>query len=145
MNTQIPNRLHIVTLGVRNLAESRKFYTEFFGKQPSNASNEHVVFFDLDGTKLSLYSRTSLAEDAQTAIEGSGFAGVTFAINVPQKTMVAEVLHHAKSLGAEITKPAQDVFWGGHSGYFKDFDGHLWEIAWNPHFSFHSDGSLSLP
>ena len=34
--------------------------------------------------------------------------------------------------GAEIVKPAQDVFWGGYSGYFRDPDGHVWEIVWNP-------------
>jgi uncharacterized glyoxalase superfamily protein PhnB len=31
-----------------------------------------------------------------------------------------------------IVKDAHDTFWGGHSGYFQDPDGHLWEIAWNP-------------
>jgi len=40
----------------------------------------------------------------------------------------------AEKAGAIIQKPAQDVFWGGYSGYFSDPDGHLWEVAWNPHF-----------
>ena len=34
----------------------------------------------------------------------------------------------------KLIRPAQDVFWGGYSGYFADPDGHLWEVAWNPHF-----------
>lgn len=42
-------------------------------------------------------------------------------------------------------KPAQDVFWGGHSGYFADPDDHLWEVAWNPHWSFEEDGTVRLP
>ena len=25
---------------------------------------------------------------------------------------------------------AQEVFWGGYSGYFADPDGHLWEVAY---------------
>ncbi|MGV6861306.1 MAG: VOC family protein [Putridiphycobacter sp.] len=41
-----------------------------------------------------------------------------------------DVLKLVKSLGAQIVKPAQKVFWGGFSGYFKDLDGHLFE-AWN--------------
>lgn len=31
-------------------------------------------------------------------------------------------------------KELKKVFWGGYSGYFKDPDGHLWEVAHNPHF-----------
>jgi hypothetical protein len=47
---------------------------------------------------------------------------------------VDEVMAQAERAGATIQKPAQDVFWGGYSGYFSDPDGHLWEVAWNPHF-----------
>ena len=36
--------------------------------------------------------------------------------------------------GARVIKVPKDTFWGGYSGYFSDLDGHLWEIAWNPHF-----------
>jgi hypothetical protein len=28
----------------------------------------------------------------------------------------------------------QKAFWGGYSGYVKDLDGHLWEVAHNPLF-----------
>lgn len=35
---------------------------------------------------------------------------------------------------ATLVKKAQKVFWGGYSGYFKDPDGHLWEVAHNPFF-----------
>jgi uncharacterized glyoxalase superfamily protein PhnB len=38
----------------------------------------------------------------------------------------------AAAASAVIVKPAQHTFWGGHSGYFRDPDGHLWEIVWNP-------------
>ena len=42
------------------------------------------------------------------------------------------MMEQARTAGAVIVKPAQDAFWGGYSGYFKDPDGHLWEVAWNP-------------
>lgn len=138
------NRFHIVTLGVTDLPKSRNFYSELFGTHPSRSSNEHISFFDLEGTKLALYSNSALAQDAEVPEEGSGFKGSSLAINVRNKLTVSEILQSARALGAEITKPAQDVFWGGYSGYFKDFDGHLWEVAWNPHFSFHLNGSLAL-
>ncbi len=43
-----------------------------------------------------------------------------------------DVMEQANSAGAVITDPARDTFWGGYSGHFKDPDGHLWEIVWNP-------------
>ena len=53
---------------------------------------------------------------------------------VSSKEEVREVLSQAVQNGGTLIKPAQDVFWGGYSGYFADPDSHLWEVAWNPHF-----------
>ena len=55
------------------------------------------------------------------------------------------MIDRAGRAGAVIRKPAQDVFWGGYTGYFSDPDGHLWEGAYNPHFPLAEDGRLSLP
>ena len=65
---------------------------------------------------------------------GKGSPGVTLSHNVTSKSEVDEVMAQAEKAGAIIQKPAQDVFWGGYSGYFSDPDGHLWEVCWNPHF-----------
>jgi uncharacterized glyoxalase superfamily protein PhnB len=46
---------------------------------------------------------------------------------------VDRVMKAAQASGAEVVKPARDAFWGGYSGYFKDPDGFVWEVAWNPH------------
>lgn len=73
-----------------------------------------------------------LAKDAQVETGGSGFRGVTLAHLEPTKEDVDRVINEARELGAEVVKEAQDVSWGGYSGYFKDFDGHLWEVAMNP-------------
>jgi len=64
--------------------------------------------------------------------------------NVYEKAMVAAVLAEAQAAGGKILKPAQDVFWGGHSGYFSDPDGHLWEVAWNPFGKLSADGRFIL-
>jgi len=37
----------------------------------------------------------------------------------------------AEAAGAAVTTP-RDRAWGIYSGYFRDLDGHLWEIIWNP-------------
>ena len=127
-------RLTLVTLGVANLERARKFYVDGLGLPMRPESQESVVFIGLQGMWLSLYSREALAEDAKVSAEGSGFRGITLAHNVRSKAEVDALLIQAESAGAKIIKPAQEVFWGGYSGYFSDPDGHLWEVAYNPHF-----------
>jgi hypothetical protein len=137
-------RLNIVTLGVYDLVRARTFY-EALGWRASSASQGDIVFFEAGGAVMALYPREKLAEDAGVAAEGNGFRGFTLAQNVRSKNEVAEVLTIAKAAGAAIFKPAQDAFWGGHSGYFSDLDGYLWEVAWNPFFTMNQDGVLQLP
>lgn len=137
-------RISIVTLGVTDLAASRAFY-EALGFRASSASQGDIVFFQAEALALALYPRATLAEDATVAEEGSGFRGITLAHNVREKGEVATVLAEAQAAGGRIVKPAQDVFWGGHSGYFADPDGHLWEVAWNPHLVPDANGAVRLP
>lgn len=93
-----------------------------------------AAFFMLNGSWLSLYPWNALAEDATVSKKGGGFRGITLAHVVSSKEEVVEVLNQAVHAGGKLVKQAQDVFWGGYSGYFADPDGHLWEVAWNPHF-----------
>jgi len=137
-------RLSIVTLGVSNVARARSFY-EKLGWQPSSASQEQIVFFQLSGVVLALFKREQLADDATVAPAGDGFRAVTLAHNVESEAAVDAALAHAERSGAEIVKPASKVFWGGYSGYFADPDGHLWEVAYNPFFAFDEAGRLALP
>ena len=138
-------RVHFVTLGVKDLERSRRFYEKGFGWKASSASSEHIVFFQNDGLVVGLFPSGLLAEDATVSPKGSGFRGVVLSHNVRRKTDVARTMRKARTAGARIVKPAQDVFWGGYSGYFADPDGHLWEVVWNPHFPFAKDGSVRLP
>ncbi len=137
-------RVSLVTLGVADLARSRAFY-EALGFSASTVSQGDIVFFQAGGLALALYPRAALAEDATVDDHGFGFRGVSLAHNVRAKAEVATVLAEAEAAGGRIVKPAQDVFWGGHSGYFADPDGHLWEVAWNPHIPLAADGALKLP
>jgi hypothetical protein len=106
---------------------------------------ERVVFFQLGGIALGLFGRADLAKDAGVTDGARGFSGITLAYNVREKADVAKVLGEAAASGGRIVKPAQDVFWGGHHGYFADPDEHLWEVAWNPFFPLREDGSIVLP
>ncbi len=137
-------RLTLVTLGVADVARARRFY-ETLGFKASAASQESVAFLMAGGVVLSLYGRAALAEDAQVDNAPAGFAAITLAHNVRNECEVVTVLAEAVAAGATLVKPAQKVFWGGTSGYFKDPDGHLWEVAHNPYFPFDSQGRLQLP
>lgn len=125
-------KISLITLGVANLKRALTFYRDGLGF-PTEGDTENIVFLKLAGTWLALFPRDQLAEDAQTVSAGSGFPGFTLGHNVASKQDVDETLRLAEKAGAKIVKPAQDVFWGGYSGYFSDPDGFLWEVAWNPH------------
>ena len=137
-------RLSLVSLGVRDLAASRAFYERLGWTPSAAASNDQIVFFQLGGIVLGLYSRSALAEDANLPV-GEGFGGVALAHNTREKEEVDTLLAEAERAGARILKPAQEVFWGGYSGYFADPDGFPWEVAWNPHFPIREDGTIQLP
>ncbi|MFH0824498.1 MAG: VOC family protein [Pseudomonadota bacterium] len=126
-------RISMITLGVRDLAASVKFYEQGLGL-PRMESPPEVAFFTLNGTWLGLYGRDALADDAGVSADGQGFESFTLAHNVQSEAEVDEVVNQAVEAGATLVKQPQKVFWGGYSGYFKDPDGHLWEVAHNPHF-----------
>lgn len=138
-------RISIITLGVEDLARSLAFYRDGLGFPTTGTIDKGIIFFQTSGVCLALYPREELAKDMGEAFRGekSKFSGVTIAHNVRTREEVDAVLALAEKAGAKIEKPAQDVFWGGYSGYFSDPDGHLWEVAWGA-FDFNEDGSLKI-
>ncbi len=124
-------RISMITLGVADLEKSISFYKEGLGF-PQLDSPPTVAFFTLNGTWLGLFPRQELAKDANVPAEGSGFNSFALAPNVASEEEVDKVMAEALAAGAALSKKAQKVFWGGYSGYFKDPDGHLWEVAHNP-------------
>ena len=124
-------RLSMITLGVDDMTRAVDFYQNGLGF-PRHGEGDDVAFFKLNGTWLGLYGREALAEDAQVDAEGTGFNSFAIAHNVRSEEEVDEVMTQVLEAGAKLVKKPQKVFWGGYSGYFKDPDGHLWEIAHNP-------------
>ncbi|HCA26543.1 MAG TPA: glyoxalase [Betaproteobacteria bacterium] len=126
-------RISMVTLGVNVLETAVKFYKEGLGF-PQMDSPPDIAFFTLNGSWLGLYAREALAEDASVSSEGSGFRGFALAHNVASETEVDQTIQQALSAGATLATAARSTAWGGYSGYFKDPDGYLWEVAHNPFF-----------
>ena len=133
-------RLSLITLGVADLARARAFYEAGLGWTPLNALEE-VCFYQLSpGLGVALFLRDALETDAGRRIDGA-FSGVTLALNERSKADVDRTFAEAEAAGAVITKPPQDAPWGGYSGYFRDPDGHSWEVAWNPQCVIGEDGA----
>ena len=135
-------RLSLVTLGVADLARSKAFY-EGLAWTTGAAPSDDVVFFQAGGMIVALWGREQLAEDSAVEDTG-GWGGITLAYNTRSPDEVDAVLADAERAGATIGRPGAPTFWRGYSGVFLDPDGHPWEVAHNPGWTLHEDGSVSL-
>jgi catechol 2,3-dioxygenase-like lactoylglutathione lyase family enzyme len=141
----VPPRINLVTLGVADVARSTVFYVAL-GWRPSSGSQPEITFIQLGATVLGLFGHDDLADDAQLArAPAPAFRGVSLAINLESAEAVDAAMAAARAAGASVVKEPQHVFWGGYSGYFADPDGHLWELAYNPHWTLGADGAVTLP
>jgi uncharacterized protein len=142
----IPAVISLVTLGVRDVAASTRFYEALgFELSPGSVEGE-VSFFRTAGARLGLFGQDDLAADARAEPRTSdGFRGVSVSINLESPAAVDAALSAAAAGGAAIAKPARTAEWGGYSGYFADPDGHLWEVAHNPVWPLGPDGLPQLP
>lgn len=137
-------RLNFINLAVANLEQSLAFYhdglglptkgiigSEFRDEQTGAAGT--IVFFELQGgLMLGLYERSNLAKDAATALDATSSTEFSLGYAVKTKEDVDVLLKRAEGAGAIITESVHERPWGVYSGYFKDPDGHLWEITWDP-------------
>lgn len=140
-------RVSLITLGVADLDRSRLFYEDGLGWKVSEMVEGQVVFYQLsNGLALGLFGREDLIKDGQFEDDtGARFAGLTIAYNARDEAEVDAVMAEAKKAGGVIQKPAEKVFWGGYSGYFRDPGGHAWEVAYNPFWQLDAKGNLTIP
>jgi predicted lactoylglutathione lyase len=135
-------RLEVITLAVADLERALAFYRELgleskgiIGTEwtdEATGANGAVAMFHLnDGLLLNLYPRNDLARDAEIPVEEPQSGAFSLAQLVRSRAEVDELLARAAAAGATVT-PAHERPWGIYSGYFRDLDGHLWEIIWHP-------------
>jgi len=132
-------RITVITLGVDDLERSLRFYRDGLGLPTQGIVGtefEHgaVAFFDLQaGVKLAIWPRKNISHDSGISEGPPSPTAFTLGHNVASSAEVDTVMEQAGNAGAKIVKQAHATLWGGYAGYFQDLDGHLWEIAWNPH------------
>ena len=131
-------RISVFTLGVLDLEKSVSFYRDGLGLPTEGIIGrefEHgaVAFFDLaGGLKLALWSQGDVAHDTGLPLQPIRPTSFTIGHNVSTREEVDAVMDAAAQAGAEIIKAPAATFYGGYAGYFRDPDGHLWDIVWNP-------------
>ncbi|MER0238599.1 VOC family protein [Fulvimarina sp. MAC8] len=139
-----PQRVSLITLGVRDMARSRSFY-EALGWQPVPHEGPGVTFYRMDGLALGLFGLDDLAKDQARPGAQLGTGAITLAQNFADVQSVDAAYATALAAGATGLKEHEKVFWGGYSGYYADPDGHVWELAHNPFWHLDEAGRVTIP
>ncbi len=135
-------RISLITLGYRDYRRARDFYAAM-GWADAVAPDDEVVFFQAGGMIFALWDRAKLAQDSGVQDAG-GWGGITPAYCARSPEEVDEILARAKASGGTVPREGGKTFWGGYSGIFVDPEGHAWEVAHNPGWTLHDDGTISL-
>ena len=134
-------QMSVVTLGVADLARSKRFYVDGFGWRPI-FENDEIVFYQMNGFVLGTWAAEKLAEDSRRSTDPS--AGFSLGHNVGARDEVDAVMSRLGNHGGVVLRPADEPPHGGYRGYVADPDGHAWEIAWNPAFSISPEGYVTF-
>lgn len=133
-------RVSLITVGVEDPEAAAAFY-EAMGWSRVD-SPDGVIAFDLISQTLGLYPLSALADEIGVDPSTLGQGALTLSYNCLSKEEVARILSDAERAGAKVLKPASDVFWGGHHGYFRAPEGTIWEVAFNPFSPLAPDGAF---
>ena len=137
-------RIDVLTLAVADLERALVFYrdglgfpntglvgTEYPGDDDAPAGA--VAMFELArGVTFALYPRPELAKDANVPLTEPSTGGFSIGHFVADEAEVDALLARAEAAGATLTDEAHRRPWGLYSGYFRDLDGHLWEVVARP-------------
>lgn len=135
-------QVSVITLGVADLARSRRFYVEGFGWKPV-FENADIVFYQMNGFVLGTWLETALAADMQRArlVRPGAFA---LAHNVASQDEVKRLIEVLRLHGGRVLREADAPEHGGFRGYIADPDDHAWEIAWNPAWTIDDGGHVTF-
>ena len=134
-------QISVITLGVADLARSRRFYREGFDWTPV-FENAEIVFYQMNGFVLGTWLASALAADTGRAAAAP--AGFSLAHNVRSRGEVASVMEALCAAGGSAMRPPSAPPHGGLRGYVADPDGHAWEIAWNPDWPISPEGHVTF-
>jgi hypothetical protein len=136
------NRIHLITLGVKDMGISRAYY-EAMGWVASPISMAEVTFFQSGTQVLGLYGQDALNHD--TGLSSPKPGGITLAVNMRSRDEVDAMIQRALDAGATLLSAARVMPWGGYTAYIADPDGHPWEFSHVAQLVPDETGALMLP
>ena len=133
-------QISVITLGVADLARSKRFYVEGFGWRPV-FENAEIVFYQMNGLVLGTWAKAALEADmgGRSTVAPGGFA---LALNVASEDEVQPLLDRLAAAGGRILRRGDAPPHGGFRGYVADPDDHAWEIAHNPAWPIDAEGHV---
>ena len=135
-------QISVITLGVVDLARSRRFYADGFGWKPV-FENAEIVFYQMNGLMLGTWLLSALEADMQRP--GLARPGAfALAHNVPTQGDVQSLIERLAKAGGKVLRDADAPPHGGFRGYIADPDDHAWEIAWNPAWAIDDRGLVTF-
>ncbi len=134
-------QLSLITLSIKDIVRSRRFYGEGFGWKPVYESDE-VLFYQMNGLVLGLWLSDAFSADLQRPDGVSN--GFALAHNVPSAEAVDSLISRLVDHGGAVLREAGAPHYGGWRGYVADPDGHAWEIAWNPAWAIDAEGHVTF-
>ncbi len=135
-------QMSVITLGIADLARSRRFYCDGFGWTPV-FQNDVIVFYQMNGFVLGTWLRTALEGDMQRQATAR-HAAFALAHNVGRAEDVQPIIDRLAKFGGRVLRPGDAPPHGGFRGYIADPDDHAWEIAWNPAWPISAEGYVSF-
>ncbi|HVZ00726.1 MAG TPA: VOC family protein [Dongiaceae bacterium] len=133
-------QISCITLGVADIARSRRFYAEGFGWRPVFEQAD-IVFYQMNGLMLGTWLLKALEGDMQRGLARPG--AFSLAHNVARREDVQPLLDRLAGFGGRILREADAPPHGGMRGYVADPDDHAWEIAWNPQWPISPEGYVT--
>jgi catechol 2,3-dioxygenase-like lactoylglutathione lyase family enzyme len=161
-------RVDFISLGVRSVAASRRFYVDGLGWPVHMEVLGEVLFIQVNhGLMLSLWDRASMRNEAGMDDDGNDDAGnldgvsipggegpedaarihvppLTLSHNVDSSDAVDQVVAEAEAAGATVISAGRQQRWGGYTAYLADPDGFRWEIAYNPTWTVDEGGAVTV-
>jgi catechol 2,3-dioxygenase-like lactoylglutathione lyase family enzyme len=135
-------QVSVITLGVRDVGQSKRFYSEGFGWTPVFENGE-IAFYQMNGFVLGTWHAQSLEEDMGRTISTSAGA-FCLAHNVASADAVDPLIERLVAAGGRLLRAGDTPPHGGFRGYVADPDGHAWEIAWNPAWPIDAAGHVTF-
>ena len=135
-------QISVITLGIRDVARSRRFYTKGFGWIPV-FENEEIIFYQMNGLVLGTFEKSALEKD-MNRFGLSSPGAFSLAHNVSSREEVEGVIEQLVGAGGRVIRPADAPPHGGLRGYVADPDDHAWEIAWNPAWLIDENGLVTF-